>query len=367
MVRKLVIVLTVALSAVTLSCGTSTNDTGDSSSSGNPGPASLALGEPITGLAQGQWNWVHFPDSACSDGSPTGIGISPGPGPDLVLFLSGGGACASGFSCFSLHTAALGPFGASEFAAQLPSVSGSILDRTLAGNPFADATLVYIPYCTGDVHGGDRVVTYTDGPGGVMHHVGHSNVIAYLKRLAATYPAPRRLVVSGSSAGGFGTVVNYDTFRHFYPLPQGVLVDDSGPPLESNGGPLIQAGFQNWGIADVLDPLCGGVGVCEADLSKGFSALLRKYPADRFSLLSWSSDPIISGFYFITQAAFTTALLTMTSDVIDPAANARAFIALGQAHTMLGHPAAVSQNGVSLLTFLAQEASGSAAWASEKP
>jgi hypothetical protein len=200
-----------------------------------------------------------------------------------------------------------------------------------------------------------------------MHHFGHSNVIAYLKRLAATYPAPRRLVVSGSSAGGFGSLVNYETFRHYYSLPQGFLVDDSGPPLESNGGPLIQAGVQNWGIADVLDPLCGGAGVCEADLSKGLAALIRKYPADRFSLLSWSSDPTISGFYFITQAAFTTALLTMTSDVIDPATNARAFIAVGQTHTMLGQPGTVSQNGMTLLTFLTQEVSGSAAWASQRP
>ena len=365
MTRKLVVVLGVALSAATLSCGSSSGSS--SNDNGSPGGGSLDLGAPITGLAQGQWSWVPFPDSACSDGSPTGIGVNPGAGPDLVLFLEGGGACASGLSCFSLHTATLGPFGATEFAARLASVSGSILDRTLVGNPFADATLVYVPYCTGDVHGGDRVVTYADGPGGIMHHVGHSNVVAFMKRLAPTYPAPRRLVVSGSSAGGFGALVNYDTVRQYYPLPQGFLVDDSGPPLESNGGPLIQAGFQSWGIADVLDPLCGGAGVCEADLSKGLAALLLKYPADRFSLLSWDSDPTISSFYFVTQAAFTTALLKLTSDVIDPAPNARVFIAPGQIHTMLQQPGAVSQNGVPLLTFLAQEVSGSAAWASQKP
>ncbi len=361
MIRKLAIVLAFPLAAAAGACGNAPNHSNDGSDGGTP-----ALGEPITGLAAGQWNWVPFPDSSCSDGSATGIGVNPGSGPDLVFFLNGGGACASGVTCFSLHTAVLGPFGAAEFAVQAASVSGSILDRALIGNPFADATLVYVPYCTGDVHGGDRVVTYSDGPGGTMHHTGHANALAFLKRVAATYPTPRRLVVTGSSAGGFGTLVNYVDIRSYYPAAQGFLVDDSGPPLESDGGPLIQEGFQNWGIADVLDPLCGA-GVCEADLSKGLEALVQKYPADRFGLLSWNADPTISGFYFITQADFTTGLLKMTSDVIDPATNAHAFIAEGQAHTMLGHPGTVSQNGVPLLTWLAEEVGGGGDWLTVKP
>ncbi len=249
----------------------------------------------MVGLISGRWNWVPFPDSACGDGSPTGIGVNPGTGPDLVLFLNGGGACASAFTCFTLKSATtIGPFGSAELESLTASNSGSILDRALPGNPFADATLVFIPYCTGDVHGGDRIAVYTDSPGGTVHHVGHSNVLAYLKRVAATYTAPRRLVVAGSSAGGFGTLVNYEAVRSYYPAAQGFLVDDSGPPLEFNGGPLIQGGFASWGIADVLDPLCEGAGVCEADLSKGLAALIRKHPDDRFALLSWSTDPTIS-------------------------------------------------------------------------
>jgi hypothetical protein len=193
-------------------------------------------------------------------------------------------------------------------------------------------------------------------------------VLAYLKRVAATYTAPTRLVVAGSSAGGFGTLVNYESVRNYYPAAQGFLVDDSGPPLEFNGGPLIQGGFASWGIADVLDPLCGGAGVCEADLSKGLAALIRKHPSDRFSLLSWNSDPIISAFYGIAQADFTTKLLTMTADVIDPvinagdaASNASAFIAAGSSHTMLDAP------GSALVTWLDQQVSGGAAWSTVKP
>jgi len=261
MTHALAALLTVPLIAG-FGCGSPNHDSGGSGDGRPP------LGAPIGGLTAGSWNWVPFPDSTCSDGSSTGVGVNPGTGQDVVFFLDGGGACASAVTCFVLHTATLGPFGATEFAAETANYAGSILDRALPANPFADATLVYVPYCTGDVHGGDRVVIYTDGPGGTMHHTGHTNIVAYLKRLAATYPTPRRLVIAGASAGGFGSLANYETFRNYFPDAQGILIDDSGPPLESDGGPLIQAGFQNWGIADVLDPLCGGAGVCEADLSK---------------------------------------------------------------------------------------------------
>ena len=357
MLRKVGPALVVSFAVAALACG---GDSHQGSSS------SLPLGEPISGLVAGQWNWVGFADSSCSDGSPTGIGINPGTGPDLVFFLDGGGACSSGVTCFVLKTATLGPFGAAEFQARTASAPGSILDRGLAGNPFADATLVFVPYCTGDVHGGDRVVTYQDGPGGTVHHTGHTNVLAYLKRVAATYPSPRRLVVSGASAGGFGTMLNYGSVRGYYPMAEGFLIDDSGPPLKSNGGPLIQAGFVSWGITDALDPLCGP-GVCEADLSQGLSALLRNHPGDRFALLSWSVDPTISAFYFITPSEFATELLNLTTTVIEPASNAAAFIAVGASHTMLGNPGAVSQNGVSLVTWLGEQVNGSAAWRTVKP
>jgi pectinacetylesterase len=341
-----------------------------SSPSLSPAGGSLpppVLGQPISGITPGQWNWVPFPDSACGDGSPTGIGVNPGTGPDLVLFLDGGGACATGLTCFTFRTATtLGPFGPAEFAKSSERLPGSILDRALRGNPFADATLVFVPYCTGDVHGGDKVVNYTDVPG-TVHHVGHSNVLSYLERIAATYTAPRRLVVSGSSAGGFGSIVNYGSVRAYYPAAQGFLIDDSGPPLESDPGPLISEGLRVWGIADVLAPLCGGPGICEVNLSRGLAALARNHPADRFSLLSWNVDPVISAFYARPTPAFTASLLAMTADVIDPAPNIRAFIVAGQSHTVLGSPGAVSQNGVSLVDWLAQQVSGSAAWSSVKP
>lgn len=331
-------------------------------------PAGASPPRPIAGLEAGAWTWIDFPDSACDDGSPTGIGVSLGTGPDLVIFLNGGGACWDYLTCYVLGTAARGPFGRPQFDALRASVlPDSFLDRELAGNPFRDASLVFVPYCTGDIHGGDHVATYV-GAGGARayHHVGHANLLAFLRRLAVTWPSPRRLVVSGASAGGFGAVLNYDAFRAAWPAAASYLVDDSGPPLERGAvsQALLDAWYASWRLDLVLDPLCGAA--CRTDLSAGLAAVARKYPHDRLALLSSLQDQVISGYYQIDGGRLEQALGALASDVIDPAPNARFFFVPGTTHTMLGAPASFTQ-GVSLLDWLGQQLADDPGWTSRRP
>jgi hypothetical protein len=355
--------LALAASLLLGSCGTESKSDG--------GPASLpSPGEPVAGLQPGVWTWVDFPDSACDDGSPTGIGVNLGSGPDLVVFLNGGGACWSYFTCFVLNSASHGPFGKAQFT-QLGSgqLQGSVLDRALSDNPYQDASLVFVPYCTGDVHGGDNVLAYDDGLGHqrTYHHVGHANLVAFLRRIAATWPSPRKLVVSGSSAGGFGSLINYDTFRHYWPGGAACLVDDSGPPLERGAISqtlLLDPWFASWRLDRLLDPLCGQA--CHSDLSAGLAAVAKKYPNDRLALLSSLRDQTISGYFSLSGAEFEQDLLKMSADVMAPTPNARWFFVPGSSHTMLGNPAAFAQ-GVHLLTWLAQQLNDDPGWASRPP
>ena len=85
-------------------------------------PAKPPLGALIN-APQTTWTWVDFPDSACSDGSTTGIGISPSSSTNLVIFLEGGGACGDYATCYVNHFAVLGPFGQAEFNSQLSANS----------------------------------------------------------------------------------------------------------------------------------------------------------------------------------------------------------------------------------------------------
>ena len=65
------------------------------------------------------------------------------------------------------------------------------LDRARATNPFRDASYVFVPYCTGDLHAGSNVATYDVLGPRTFAHVGRRNVEALLPRLRATWRRPR--------------------------------------------------------------------------------------------------------------------------------------------------------------------------------
>ena len=293
--------------------------------------------------------------------------MSPGTSGELVLYLEGGGACWDYWTCL-LGAATPGPFGRAEFEArQAGALPGSILDRTLAGNPFAGATLVYVPYCTGDVHAGDRVSTYGSGAGTLTwRHVGRANVAAYLRRLAVTFTAPERLVVSGSSAGGFGALANYEAIRAVWPSADALLLDDSGPPLlaADTASTLSVAWRAAWGLDALLDPLCGEA--CHAGFAPLLAVVAARHPQDRLALLSSEQDQVISAFYGLSPASFQAAQERMLTGTLAPLENARSFVVGGSSHTMLGDPAAFSE-GVPLLEWLSLARTGDPAWGSAHP
>ena len=328
------------------------------------GPATAITATP------GSWTWVDFPDSACDDGTPTGIGVNfSATSQNVVVFMMGGGACWDYTTCVTLSTSTHGPYGSTQFAAQFSSSapSGSIFDRKLAQSPFADWNFVFVPYCTGDVHAGDHVSMYSaGGDSRTFHHVGRANVAAFLRRLAVTFTAPAKFAIIGSSAGGFGALLNFDTFRKAWPTGSAVLVDDSGPVLEGDGiaQPIRDAWFNAWNLAPVADPLCGTT--CRTDLSVAFTKLAARYPADRMSLLSSVQDHTSRAYFQLSAPDFQADLLKLATDRLDPASHFHYFFVPGETHTMLGSVPSFSQNGVSLAAFLNKQVTD-ATWSSEKP
>jgi hypothetical protein len=350
------------LAALALACG----DNGSSGPS-NPYVGVPPLGTPIAAdegtAVGGDWRFVAFPDSVCNDEgqngtvttSTTGIVISKGTSTDVVVFLEGGGACWDYATCAVAKTASYGPFGATEAQAVQTLATGSILDRSVLGPlGLGAATLVYVPYCTGDVHAGDKVTTYAAGV--TWHHQGHANVMAYLKRLGATLTNPGKVVVAGRSAGGFGALANYPAFRWYWPNATSYLVDDSGPPFV---GPAIPATSRsswntNWDLGAVIDGWCPD---CETDLSKAITTLATDFPGDRLALLSYTQDSTIRFFYGtlatgqMTAADFETYLYQLAG-VMNPHSNTGYFFQDGTSHTMLGDVANHTSESVDLADWL---------------
>ena len=326
------------------------------------------LGMPVD-VPKNTWSWIDFPDSACDDGTPTGIGVNPGTSNNLLVFINGGGACWAYDLCFVLNASVHGPYGKPQFDAEFggATAKGSILSRD-AGNPFADYTYVFVPYCTGDVHAGAKVTTYTNGTDSrVMHHVGHLNFLAFMKRIAATWPTPDKAVLSGASAGGFGAAMNYNVFRQYFAASKAsYLIDDSGPVFKGDELPqgYRDAWYASWGLDQTLGPICPD---CQMDLSAFMTGLGKNYPTDRMALLSSLQDQTISGYFVQSPGTFQANLLDTATTVLDPIPNFHYFFVPGKTHTMVGNPARFTSNGVGLWTWLTQMINDDPAWTSHKP
>lgn len=336
---------------------------------GGSGGTDTPKGDPLTGAA-GTWTWNDVAGMVCDDGTPTGVGVSPSPtgSKDVLVYFMGGGACWDYLTCATINASTHGPYGRAQFEPSVAGTTGTVLDRAPAAAPFRDYNLVFVPYCTGDLHAGDRVATYTSGTQQrVIQHKGRANVLALLPRIAATWPGVRKLVVTGSSAGGFGASLNYDVIRPALAPEQSYLIDDSGPSLVGEAVPKVlrDAWYTQWSLGQTAGTACTG---CQDDFSLIYPALQQKYPSDRMSLLSYTQDAVIRAYLGnVSETNFQTSLYQLSASRFDASAQSRVFFVTGTSHVLLGNPGSISSQGTMLNTFLTRQVTDDAAWASVKP
>lgn len=182
-------------------------------------------------------------DCACSDGSEFSFWVRGGDPDKVLLFFEGGGACWDMESCDPDSAVSYKP--AIDPDDDDPSDKGGIWDIDNPGNPFADYSAVYVPYCTGDVHVGDSVTEYSDEL--TIHHRGAVNGTAALDRMVATFPDADKVVVAGESAGSIASPFYAGLVSEHYPDADiTVLADGSGAYPDTPEWQMPVA--QNWGV-----------------------------------------------------------------------------------------------------------------------
>ncbi|PJZ76987.1 pectin acetylesterase-family hydrolase [Leptospira neocaledonica] len=128
----------------------------------------------------------------------------------LLINFMGGGACWDNANCFGSNTVTY--FNqlntVPDFALDL--LFKGVIDQTVAENPFKDYDIIFVPYCSGDLHVGSKDKTYASGT--IKHH-GYDNVISVLKFVQNSYSQLDRVFVTGQSAGGYGAILNYPIIR----------------------------------------------------------------------------------------------------------------------------------------------------------
>jgi hypothetical protein len=314
-----------------------------------------------------QWTWVDFPDAVCGNGSATGIGVNlTTRSRHVFIFMNGGGACWDATTCYTLATAAhLDGYGQPEFQSDLRSLSAAVLfSRTDMRNPFRDASWVFVPYCTGDVHMGDNIKSIlASGQRRIAFFEGYRNMTVFLRRLVPTFATADRIWLTGSSAGGVGSLANFDqTQRAFGDAVRVDVIDDSGPPITPVAGRWAQ-----W-VAAWNPQFPAGCTDCATNLNNALDYYERTYGAShRMALLSYTQDGTISQFLGVQGTDLQVQLQSLW-DRFAMQPGIGFYYLNGTTHTMFGNVQNLqTSTGVQLLTWLNQMVSDDPAWHSVGP
>ena len=214
---------------------------------------------------------------------------------NLVVVLEPGGACWDYDSCTGRNgiRGAANVDGLKDNHYELAQLISPFLNRFDDTSPSRDWNMVYIPYCTGDVHTGNNVVTYDGGtdPAVTFHHDGHEAVQEVVKWIDSNFTHVPKMLVTGCSAGGAGSLVNYSFLRNgVTAVEKGYLLDDSGPVFPSTGfsAPLHRQIRSAWNI-DPLGPVMPP-GFTFDDMGSINTALADEFPHDRLATTFFRRD-----------------------------------------------------------------------------
>jgi hypothetical protein len=236
----------------------------------------------------------------CLDGGPFRAAVRHSDSDDLVIYLQGGGACSSRV-CFVTFVDT-----DSIFATGVPAAG--ILSATLETNPVRDWDVVYAPYCDGSLMGGD-VDRDVDGDGDIEYQRGLRNLSAAIDLAKAEFPRPRRILLTGISAGGFATFTALPLVRKQYPDAEILIVNDSGVgigvPGDEDGVASLTAEFN---AGAMLPPSCIGC-FNRGHLLPLLAWQLEHDPNVRAGIISSFGDIVITAtFLGISADAFEGAL-----------------------------------------------------------
>ena len=336
-------------------------------------------GTTLATAAAETWTWIPKDNMFSRNGSTTGYIANLKPdATKLVIYLQGGGACFNPAVC-GQNANSFGEADAQSTIANLQSPL--IFNRGNADNQFADWHYIFVPYSTGDVHSGTN--SDADVPNGGPADqlmVGATNFSAIVEDLQAyfnTNGAPDEILVTGSSAGGYGVYLNFvqiaDAFGTDITLTG--LADASPIFFDTNlFAECLNANWEvlwNFDYPDDLDNLVSGT--YAYDVQKVYEYASVKYPNANFGLISTYEDDVIRQFLsfgtagctglpgVLSGTAFKNGLIDMQNTLVN-FPNWKVFFTEGTAHTFLGSPTLnQSVNGMDLNDWIAQLRAGNAA------
>jgi hypothetical protein len=276
------------------------------------------------------WKRVPVPGTHCGDGEQYSVFLSEGDPEKVALAFMGGGACWSEATCLGSDRKtllSLVPF---------VTLAGGFSSANPAVSAVAGWTMVFFPYCTGDVFAADHIAQYGSEK---VYHTGRSNVertLEFLKsRALVDFKQASDLAVWGPSAGALGALFHAQLIDGYFPRAERRALIADAPGLHF--GPTFWDKF----TPALLEEFSAGLARAGVRLEKGRG--LDAIMSSRFGEISPEEHE--------RQVRSPQGVLALTAD---PADLCRAWVPDSSLHTFLptGLFLEVKAGGVTARDFL---------------
>lgn len=308
---------------------------------------------PAAAELEDGWNRLEPEGAVCAQGNPYAFFVRPADPARLLVYFQGGGACWDRTTCGSF-----GPYDRDVGDADEEIGGDGIFNFADDRNPLADYTMVFVSYCTGDVHTGSATSRFEGDDPLTIHFSGFANAGRVLDWTAANYPTAGQIVVAGTSAGAYGAIFNAWRFFDVWPNAGQFVLGDVGVGVLPPGW----SGFDRWSTLGNLPAETDLTGSDLAITSAMYAYTLKAYPDARGAQYTTAADRMQTMFYALMGgdahdwAAGMRAALAELEDV----ARFSAYLAPGDSHGILAAPGflALSVDGVPLHEWIANWLAG---------
>ncbi len=265
------------------------------------------------------------------------------------MYYQGGGACWEDLTCsIPVCDNSVNPAGGDNPNNQ----SVGFADRNNPANPFRDWHIVFVSYCSCDIHFGDAAQDYPTH----VEHRGYHNSRVVEKFAREHFVNPDVVFVTGSSAGAYGAWFNAPLHHEVWPASQIHVLADAGNGVITQD--FLDSYFPNWNfeanlpadfpeLREVLENGSGIPGYTEVVANEFPNTNWAHYSSAYdgsfggqsgfYNLMLNGNDPAFALTWWQASCAFNDVMRTQAIDTYAVVPdNYRYYIGTGSRHTMWG-------------------------------
>jgi hypothetical protein len=204
---------------------------------------------------------------------------------------------------------------AEAFAGTAAAADGSPFGPVSADpdNPVAGWNFVYVPTCDGSFHFGDAAADYDEDGVPDHFHNGLRQTSAAVSLMKQLFPNSRKILIAGSSNGGYGTFGATPIVRLAFPDARLYVLDDSGPGLFRPEEPALwPVLIKTWNLSSMLPSNCPQ---CQKQLIFLFDWMLDSDAKLKIGMYSSYQDAVVSQVVGMSGAENEQLLRTTTTQI----------------------------------------------------